>query len=168
MNQTCLTLKHLLAAALLLAAGLAQAQYVWVDAKGVKHFSDRSPPSSIPDKDILKAPGKGIRSLVPIGEEAVAAAEAPKLPPTLADRNADYKKRMAERAEAAKKDAEASKIKAANARNCAAARDYKAQLASGVRIGTVGKNGEQGFMSDAERAESSARADKVLADCRRI
>lgn len=168
MFNTCLTIKRLLATSLLLAAGLAQAQYVWVDAKGVKHFSDRSPPSSVPDKDILKAPGKGIRSLVPIGEASAVPAEAPKAPPTLADRNADYKKRMDERAEAAKKDAQAAKIKAANAQNCAAARDYKAQLASGVRIGTVGKNGEQGFMSDAERAESSARADKVLADCRRI
>ncbi|UUZ48461.1 DUF4124 domain-containing protein [Massilia sp. B-10] len=40
---------------MLMLVSLAQAQYVWVDEKGVKQFSDRSPPSNIPAKNILEA-----------------------------------------------------------------------------------------------------------------
>lgn len=36
----------------------ALAQYAWLDARGVRQFSDRPPPPSVPDHRILKAPGK--------------------------------------------------------------------------------------------------------------
>ena len=163
---SCKTL--LSGAALLLAAGLAQAQYVWVDEKGIKQFSDRSPPSSIPDKNILKAPGKRLPALESVATDVKPApdADAPKLPPTVAERNIDYKKRMADQAEAAKKKAKEAEHKTAKAEHCASAREYKAQLDSGVRIGVVAKNGERAFMSDAERAQGSAKAAKILAECK--
>ncbi|MGZ8301073.1 MAG: DUF4124 domain-containing protein [Telluria sp.] len=163
---SCKTL--LSGAALLLVAGLAQAQYVWVDEKGIKQFSDRSPPSSIPDKNILKAPGKRLPALEPVAADVrpAPAADAQKQPLTVAERNVDYKKRMAEQAEAAKKKAIDAEQKTAKAEHCASARAYKAQLDSGARIGVVGKNGEQAFMSDAERAQGSAKATKILAECK--
>lgn len=159
--------------ALLLFASLAQAQYVWVDEKGIKQFSDRPPPPSVPVKNILKAPGQAPVTLVPIaaaGAEAPTAQPAPepKGPPTVAERNADYKKRASEQAEQNKKAAAEAAHKAANAENCLSARKYQAQLASGDRIGTTEPNGERSYMDDAERARQTARTNKVVADCKKI
>lgn len=172
MNKSYLndTMRLLAGGALLLCAGLAQAQYAWVDEKGGKQFSDRPPPPSIPLKNILRAPGQTPVTLVPLERDAeatppVAPAPEPKGPPTLADRNADYKKRATEQAELDKKAAAEAAHKAAKAENCATARKYQAQLASGDRIGTHDAKGERGYMDDAERARAAARTSKVLADC---
>lgn len=170
MNLHAPCLRILSAAVLLLAAGIAQAQYVWIDAKGIKQFSDRSPPASVPEKNILKAPGRQSIAIIAAGEEqpgpAPVAAAAKKAPPTVAERNVEFNKRASEKAEQDKKAAAEAQARAAKAERCAAARDYKAQLDSGIRIGTVGKGGERGFMSDAERAVANAKANKSLADCR--
>lgn len=158
------------AAALTLVAGLAQAQYVWIDAKGIKQFSDRSPPSSVPDKDILRAPGRPAVTILPDEAQQPAAASvvetAKKAPPTMAERNVEFNKRVSDKAAADKKLAAEAQAKAAKAAQCAAARDYKIQLDSGVRISTVTQGGERAFMSDAERAVDNAKANKVLAACR--
>lgn len=159
------------AAALVLVAGLAQAQYVWIDAKGNKQFSDRSPPSSVPDKNILKAPGRQVLAVVPVEAEeqldpASITEAAKKAPPTINDKNVAFNKRISDKADAAKKAGAEAQAKAARAEQCAGAREYKMQLDSGARIGTVTPGGEQAFMSDAERATASAKTAKLLAACR--
>jgi hypothetical protein len=167
MNVTTPCQRLLAAAALMLVAGLAQAQYVWIDEKGIKQFSDRSPPPSVPAKDILKQPGR--QPMVPVQDQPATAPVAEpvkKAPPTIAERNVEYNKRAGEKAEQGKKAAAEAQAKAAKAEQCAAARDYKAQLDSGARIGTVSQSGERAFMSDAERASANARAAKILAACR--
>ncbi|HEY0488404.1 MAG TPA: DUF4124 domain-containing protein [Telluria sp.] len=170
MNLRSPSLRMLSAAALMLAAGIAQAQYVWIDAKGIKQFSDRSPPASVPEKNILKAPGRQQTAILAAGQEqpapSAALDAAKKAPPTVAERNVDFNKRASEKAEQDKKVAAQAQAKAAKAEQCAAARDYKAQLDSGVRIGTVGKGGERGFMGDSERAAANAKVNRSLADCR--
>ncbi|MES2148553.1 MAG: DUF4124 domain-containing protein [Pseudomonadota bacterium] len=149
--------------ALLLLAGLAQAQYMWIDAKGVKQLSDRPPPPDTPKKDILRQPGGVPDALEAVPSETVAA---PKLkgPPTLAERNQDFAKRGKEAAERDKKAGEEALQKAELKENCDAAREAKMQIDSGVRI-TSSKNGERGFMDDAERAQRVAKANKVLEGC---
>ena len=170
MNLRSPCLRLLSAAALMLAAGIAQAQYVWIDEKGIRQFSDRSPPPSVPEKNILKAPGRQQIAIIAADQDqpapAPVAATAQKAPPTVAERNVDFNKRASEKAELGKKAAAEAQAKAAKAERCAATRNYKAQLDSGIRIGTVGKGGERGFMSDAERAVANAKANKSLADCR--
>ena len=157
--------------ALTCVAGLAQAQYVWIDAKGIKQYSDRSPPSSIPDRNILKAPGRPTVAVAP-GDLVAAAPVAPvaetakTAAPTVADRNVEFNKRISEKAAAGKKAAAEAQAKVAREEQCVAAREYKAQLDSGERIGTVNKNGERAVMSDAERAIANAKANKVLSACR--
>jgi len=42
----------------------ALAQWQWIDKDGRKVYSDRSPPSDIPEKNILKAP-RGIKMATP-------------------------------------------------------------------------------------------------------
>jgi hypothetical protein len=154
------SLRLLTGGAFMLFATLAHAQYVWVDGKGIKQFSDRPPPPSIPLSNILKAPGLQLEA------PETPAADAPKPKPTLAERDAEFRKRGKEQAERAQKAAEEAQRKAEMAANCEAARISKAELDSGVRIGTTDKNGERSYLSDAERAQRADRANKVLAGCR--
>ena len=163
---------HCLAGALLLAASsLAMAQYIWIDDKGVKQLSDRPPPPSVPDKRILKAPGKPLfNPNAPAEAEPAAAEPAPeapvKRPPTLAERNADFEKRKADAATAEKKAADDARQKADIAANCDAARKNQQALTDGVRMTNYDKNGERGIMGDDERAEMAKKNQKVLAGCK--
>lgn len=163
-------LRLLAGSVLLLAAGLAHAQYVWVNEKGVKQFSDRPPPPSTPRSKILKAPGLQPDAIVPVGAAAVPAAVAPasvaKGPPTMAEREVDFRKRAKERAERNEKAAGEAQQALAQRDNCAAAREYKQQLESGVRIATTAQDGERGFLDDAERARRSVKVNKTLEGCR--
>ncbi|HZV65488.1 MAG TPA: DUF4124 domain-containing protein [Telluria sp.] len=167
-------LRLLAGGALLLAAGLAQAQYMWIDDKGMKQLSDRPPPPSVPDSKILKAPGKP-RPQLPIiddgsapppAPEAAKPAPAVKGPPTLAERNAEFRKRAKEQAEKDQKAAADAQLKKDTAENCDAARQNKAQLESGVRISTTSPDGEAGYISDEERAARTLKANKLLEGCK--
>lgn len=154
-------------AALLGAAALAQAQYIWIDEKGLKQFSDRPPPPSVPAKSIVKAPGRSLQIEAPEAAPAEAAtASAPKAAPTTAERNADFNKRKEKQAEEARKGAEEAKRQRELAANCEANRKHKALLESGVRVGTIEANGEQGFLSDASRASELAATRRALGACK--
>lgn len=151
---------RLIACALLaFAAGNACAQYVWVDDKGVKQFSDRPPPASVPDKNILKQPRQVEPPVEPAAQPRPAA-------PTLTEREADFRKRAQEKLERDQQAAEEARQRAARQQACASARSYLAQLESGQRMGSVAANGERGFMDDAERARQAAAARRALAACK--
>lgn len=157
----------LLAALLLVACPLALAQYVWLDDKGIKQFSDRPPPPSVPEKRILKAPGKPqFNPNAPAEAEPAADASAAKPAPTLAERNADFNKRKSEAAEAEKQAAANARRKADEAANCDAARQNQQALDQGLRLSTYDKNGERGYMNDQQREELRKNTQKVLADCK--
>ena len=147
-------------AALLAFSSLSHAQFVWIDAKGVKQFSDRPPPPGTPQKNILKA-----RNMPTATDTAPApaAAAAPKAEPaSLADREADYRKRKTDQADADKKaatDAENSKIKAAA---CAAARQNKAMIDNGAPMRDT--DAERSWLSDKQRAERRAQAEKTIGE----
>ena len=148
---------------LLVFAGLSHAQFVWINEKGVRQFSDRPPPPNTPAKNILKSPGGILAAAAP--EAAPAAAGAKPAAPTLAERETDYKKRQAEKAESEKKSTEEAEMKAAKKANCDASRAFKMQLDSGARLSTTDKNGERSFMDDAQRKEKQAQAARNLEGC---
>lgn len=178
MNRTTVTIA--LTALLCCGASLAHAQYLWVDAKGVKQFSDQPPPPSVPLKNILKAP-RGQQSaetmaaqaaLTDKAAEGAAAADKPapesaarKGPPSVAEREADYVKRQKEKAEQDKKTAEEKANKAVLARNCELTRANRRTLESGGRIATTGANGERTYLDDSQRAAEIKAADQALAGC---
>ena len=154
-----------LAGALLVVAAMAHAQYVWTDEKGLKVFSDRPPPPSVPLAHILKAPGLG--QAQPQASDATAAApDQPKGPPSVAEQEAAYRKRKAEEAAKQQKAAADAKRQSDIASNCDSMRTDQAMLQSGTRIATLTASGERTYMSDDER---SAKLDKVrqgLAECK--
>jgi hypothetical protein len=165
----------MLGGALLTAATLAHAQYVWIDAQGHKVYSDRSPPASVPLKNVIRAPGLGSE---PRGAAAQAMPDAtdgkgkpgdgagkPAGPMTTSEREADYRKRRAEAAEKEKKDAEEAKRRADMAAACADLRGSQKTLAAGVRMTATDENGKRTFLSDEERKQRADRVANALKDC---
>ncbi|GIZ51217.1 DUF4124 domain-containing protein [Noviherbaspirillum aridicola] len=143
-------------------AGSALAQYAWIDDRGVKQYSDRPPPASVPKARILRQPG-GVAAAEGGSPPAPAATAA--AAPTIAEKNAEFRKRQAEKAEKEKKSADEAKVAADRRQNCERAADYQRTLESGVRIGTTGKDGERGFLSDEQRARELQETRRVLAGC---
>lgn len=144
----------------------AWAQYLWVDDKGVKQLSDRPPPPNIPEKRILKAPGKPLFNPYAPAEPEPAAKPPAASAPTLAERNDDFNKRKLENAEAAQRAAAEARNKAQQAANCDAARKNQQAIDQGVRLSTFDQNGERSYMDDAQREDLRKNTQKVLAECK--
>jgi hypothetical protein len=149
------------AAALLAVTSLAQAQYVWIDAKGIKQFSDQAPPGSVPRKNILKAPGAVTLVETPAALEAKAGNAA--APASTIDREADYRKRTQEKAAADAKAAALAANAAQRAAACEAARIRNTELSSGKRMRT--NTPDRAIMDDNARAAEQAQTNAALAAC---
>ncbi|MES2978880.1 MAG: DUF4124 domain-containing protein [Pseudomonadota bacterium] len=154
--------------------GPAHAQWQWLDKDGRKVFSDRSPPTDVKDKDILKRPAGQAKTAapapapataaVPTPTPAVAVPEAPKV--TGKDPQLEARKKQAEDEEAGRKKAEAEKVARAKAENCERARKFATTLDSGVRISTTNAKGEREVLDDKARAVETKRTQDVIAsDC---
>lgn len=156
-------------------ANLAWAQYVWLDEKGVKQFTDIPPPPNTPKNRILKSPtaprpetnkpAEGTEASAAGSVNAANAASAKSAPPTIADRNAEFNKRKQEQAEKDKKDAAEAEKRVANQRNCDAARANQRNLDSGARITQTDKNGERAFISDEQKAQMARENRRILEGC---
>lgn len=140
------TLFAVLAVAFLPVAAHAQIMKC-VGANGRVEFAAACPPGT-------KAQDTGIRN---------APAAAPAGPQkSLAERDADFRKRTTEQQEAAKKSEEKAQQTADQKQNCEAAKSYLSSLQSGNRIGkTDPATGERVFMEDNERATEMARAQRA-------
>lgn len=154
--------------AALCAPGAALAQYVWVDEKGVKQFSDMPPPASVPANRILKQLSAPLRAASDESSAATDAsnAGAAKLPKSIAEQNAEYNKRRAEQAEKEKKATEEAKLAADKAKNCERARDYQRTLESGERIVRTDRNGERAFLTDEQRSQEMRENRRILDNCK--
>lgn len=152
--------------AALLAPGAALAQYVWLDEKGVKEYSDMPPPSSVPTGRILKQPGMPASSAAESTESGAEATKSPSQPKSLAEQNADFKKRRADQTEKEKKAAEEARVAAEKNKNCERARNYQQTLESGERIAQTDGNGERTFLSDEQRARELRETRQILQNCK--
>jgi hypothetical protein len=172
-NTMTLRWLPLICALALLAAPIAHAQYSWIDEKGTRVFSDRPPPPGTPPSRILQAPrAPGAASLyalpaaaAPATTDAKADAAKPQ-PPTLADRDAEFRKRTAQRDADERKAADEAQRKADLAEQCAAARRNEATLTSGERMADVDARGERVYVSDDDRARRLVQVRRFLANCR--
>jgi len=153
----------------------ASAQWQWVDKDGLRVFSDRPPPSDIPEKNILKRPrqyGKAMGAPaaaglpVPDASGAAPQAQAGTAKPAGADKELTDKKKQVEKqaadAEAAKRKAEEERVAKTQAENCARARQAKAGFDSGMRMARTNEKGEREFMDDAARAEEASRTQAII------
>ena len=136
--------------AAVLAAGAAAGQVMeCVDAKGMKEYAQTCPPGTVKETKLMKSsPG------------AKPAAPAAK---SLAERDAEFRKRAIERQEAeAKADREKADSKTAE-RNCNEARAQLRALQDGQRITrTNPTTGERQYLTDDERPAEIATARKAV------
>lgn len=154
----------------------ALAQWQWLDKDGRKVFSDRSPPSDIREKDILKRPGnRGSVAVTPVSEmvgagpATTASVSVKPGAPKLSGKDAELeaRKKKADAEESAKKKAEEEKTAAAKAENCNSAKRYLTTLDSGVRIAETNASGEREVMGDSRRADEKKRVEGLAdTNCR--
>lgn len=173
-NQMKAGVRALFGAMLLSTAALAQAQYMWLDDKGLKQLSDQPPPPSVPQNRILKQPrqhGTTLQQPAAAGEPANDGAAAPAAkpktpaPPTVAERNADFNKRRADNLAAEQKSEQEAQQRANKAENCTLARNNQRALDDGIRMSTYDNSGQRVMLGDQERAERAKSNQKILADC---
>jgi hypothetical protein len=180
MRKNASIFRSLLLSALLAALlPLANAQWSWKDKDGRRIFSDQPPPTSVPDKDILKRPaGARAPSPAPVADTpppgaATGTAAATIAAPSAAgpkvsgkDPELEKKKKEADAKEAATKKAEADKLAAQRKENCDRAKRSKASFDSGIRISTTNAQGEREIMSDSARAAETKRIQDIISsDC---
>jgi hypothetical protein len=173
-TRTSRLLPLLLAAVAAFAAHApAHAQYSWIDDHGTRVFSDRPPPPGTPAARILQAPRAPTAAAL-YGLPAPAAPSTPETkaepakpqPPTLAERDAEFRKRASQRDTDERKAADDAQRKADLAEQCASARRNEAALTSGERMSDMDDKGERAFVSDDEKARRLVQVRRFLASCR--
>jgi hypothetical protein len=141
--------------AAMLVAGAAFGQILeCVDAKGNKEYAQTCPPGTVKETKLMKG-GTGASS-----PRTGASAPAAK---SLAERDAEFRKRNMERQEAEAK-AEKTKAESKDAeRNCNNARSQLKGLQEGLRIARIDPNtGARSYLSDEDRAAEIANAQKAV------
>jgi hypothetical protein len=130
-------MKYFLACVMVLALDMpALAQvYKWVDANGVTHYSERPQEKS-------KAKELNLRDASPrqTGNGATS--------PSLSDRELDFRKRQATRAQ---EETQTTQEKAQRESKCRAARASLTDLKATNRVYERNESGERVFMNDAQR-----------------
>lgn len=147
-------MKHLIVGIALLAPLAAHAQLLkCVGSDGRVEYASQCPPGS---KEIRT----GIQSTKE-GPSSSGSSGAPQK--SLAEREADFKKRRAEGAEAQQKaDAKAAEDVQRRA-NCEQARTYLRSIQEGQRISRIDpKSGERVFLEDPDRPAELARAQSAV------
>jgi hypothetical protein len=143
--------------ALLLAAGAAAGQVMeCFDAKGTKTIAQFCPPGTVKENKLMKG-GAGPAS------SGTAGTAAPAKGKSLAEQDAEFKKRTLDRQEAEKKsEKEKSDAKDLD-RNCLDARAQLRALQDGQRIQrTDPKTGERIVLDDKERPNEIANAQRAV------
>ncbi len=121
-----------------------------VDAKGKKEFAQVCPPGTVRETKRGSTPSGGT------GNTGAASK-------SLAEQDAEFRKRNLARQEAEAKAAKDSAEAKDAARNCNDARSQLKQLQDGSRIGKTDPNtGERSFLQDKERPAEIANAQKAV------
>ena len=146
----------------------AQAQWKWRDKNNQVQYSDLPPPQGVPDSSILQRPPAVNRRASAASAALAASAASAALPaPKGVEPELEAKLRKEEQDKAAKAKAEAEKVAAQKADNCARARLQLRALEQGIRVARVNEKGERDILDDKGRAEEAARSRETINnDCK--
>ena len=148
--------------AVMVFSSAAAAQWAWKDENGRVVYSDRPPPNSVAPDRIVRQPGGGALNTAGATADAKGDGKA-NAPKTWLDRDAEFKKRQSERADAEKKSNEEQSQNAQRRSDCERARSYVATLESGTRVVRTDSKGERVYLEDDQRAAELARARDLAA-----
>jgi hypothetical protein len=153
----------------------AQSLWKWRDASGQLHISDTAPPPGTPAKNIISSPAGVSQPATTLTTATSSTSSTTTTVATPAGASApetelEKRKKAAEKEKADKDKADraalAQKNEAIRKDSCARAQNAAASLQSGVRVATIGANGEREFLDDAQRATELKRAqDLVASNC---
>jgi hypothetical protein len=165
-------------------ASIASAQWAWRDEHGRTVYSDEPPPPTIRAGNILRQPESAPNSSPdPNGADAqgqtnpapaaAAPAPAPKVaapvaprPPTMAERELEFRKRMKDRADAEKKLADAQADADRKSDACERARGYLKSIESGIRLMRTNPDGSRELLDETQRdAETQRTRDIIASTC---
>ncbi len=156
------------------AASIASAQWAWRDEHGRTVYSDQPPPATVRAADVLRQPAPPPPNEASDSNSADApsastaapppgrAAPAAPRPPTMAERELEFRKRMKERAEAEKKLADSQAETARKAEDCERARGYMKSLDDGVRLVRTNPDGSRELLDDPQRAAEIQRTQQII------
>jgi len=161
----------LLALLCLAAAGAAQAQWKWKDAKGNVQYSDMPPPAGTPEKDILQRPYAAKQTIIVAppgaGASAASAPQPAASAPTKAEQEAAARQKQERDTQAAKQKEEEKRIAGLRRENCSRAQANLRELQSGQRLTRTNDKGERVFMDEAQIAAEVGRArDTITSECK--
>jgi len=160
-----------LPAFLLNAQTTQAAQWKWVDAQGVVHYSDVPPPATVPARNILQRPAQTIAPL----QATASAASSSAAPASTKQQKAtdELEKKIAEKKSADQAAQEQAKLQQQqqevllNQQNCLQAQKQLQILDSGQRMVQIDAQGQRSIMDDAQRAAEHARIAGLIAQyCR--
>lgn len=150
---------------LLICGNVAAQLYHYKDASGHMVYSDTPPPPGTPAANILKAP----KMTQPPPPSADAKGTDPKDkdkktgPKSVAEQEADYKKRKAAEDKKAQEDAAKAADEQQRVARCAALQANLAALQSGQRMKKFDGQGNQSFIDDDQRAADISKAQQDMA-----
>ncbi len=160
-------------------APIASAQWAWRDPSGRPVYSDQPPPPSIKAGDILQQPAAppvsqpsdSAQTLLQPGSSAPSqaapgAAPAPAAAkphsPTTAEQEQEFRKRMKDRADSEKKQADQQAQAQQKSENCDRARGYMKSLEQNPRLVRTNPDGSSEFLDADQRAAEVQRTQDVI------
>jgi hypothetical protein len=142
-------LKALLVITSFVLASAATAQYKWVDKNGKVQYGDTPPPGV--NATALRPPPSA-------GSEPEAKKPSRRSgPASIAERDAEFRKRQQEAEKDRDKQAQAQQEAEEKRENCARAKENLRLLETG-RVSRLDANGERYFLNEAQIAHETARA----------
>ncbi|VUZ25191.1 Uncharacterised protein [uncultured Comamonas sp.] len=150
----------------------AFAQWQWIDEYGRNTYSDRPPPTHIPEKNILKAPAWA-HTVSPATLPKADIPAEPVVTPPPASNEVTPQDLQQQKQEAARQAAEEKQRKEAQAKllqqrqeNCNRAQAALRTLQADVPLAQIGPDGQRTTMSDLQRQQDIRRVQEVMArDC---
>jgi|CXWL01.1.fsa_nt_gi hypothetical protein len=146
----------------LLFAGVAHAQYRWVDKDGKTRYGDTPPPGIKASRIGAPASGSAPAQAPQAAASKDGGKDANKGPMTSAEKEQDFRKRQ----ELAKKDADKAEQerqdKATKSSECAGLRESLQALESGQRIPRTSPTGERYYMDEGQVAQEAAKTRQTL------
>ena len=141
----------------------AQAQtYQWNDASGKTVISDTPPPASARDSRSLGLRQPAVVTGTPAEAATDKAAASPATPPTMAEKEMEFRKRQQEsreKSEKAEKEAAAAREKRDT---CERARSNYRMLQSDLPLRQAGKGGDMQVMDDGQRRQELERTRRIM------
>jgi cytoskeletal protein RodZ len=164
----CITMKNFMLVILMMFCINAFAEsYKWVDENNRVHYSDEPPPSSAKSKQLVstsKAKSSAETSDSTDSSNATEPSESGE-PKTIAEHEAELRKKQKADKEAAVKAAQSKANKEANKENCTQAQLTLNALQADMRIMEVDAKGEHVYLDDEQRQQ---RIEKTKKDISRL